>query len=129
MKTKNLEDVPETLGRVHVKATVPSRFPIRENIISLQEKSTLLLFAIQAEAGPGHCGQAGRGDRFFTHLAISVGIPRDPRQGIVNSAQQLAVSLVQAHLDGRLICCAGLVRRVPVQMTRGGRKLISASPR
>ena len=78
----------------------------------------MLLFAIEAKACPWHCRQAGGGDRLFAHLAISVRIPCNTRQGVVNSAQQLAVGLVQAHLDGCLTCCAGLVCRVSVQVPR-----------
>jgi len=79
--------------------------------------SALLLFAVDAETRPRDRSQARFGDRFLAHLANAVGPSRDPSKGVLDGAQEPAISLLQADLHCGLACGTGLVSGITVQMS------------
>jgi len=83
----------------------------------------LAFLVLPAPPGPGHRFQARLADRLPAFLVDSKTLVPNPRQGILNSAQELTVCLMQAGLRGGIGFTGGHIDRVPAKLRCGGNRI------
>jgi len=78
----------------------------------------MAFLAVPTPPSPGNGFQARRANRLAALFADAEFLVPNPRQGILDGAQELAIRLLQPHLRGGVGFRGGHVDRVPTKFTR-----------
>jgi len=80
------------------------------------------LLAISTLPSPRHRFQARFADRLPAFLADAESLPSNPRQGVLNSAQELAVPFFQPDVHVRVGFAGSQIEQIPASFAGGGNR-------